>query len=49
MSEKIFIESYEDFRKDHPEYLPEWKAFVEPVILAEDDALYGFLFGYLLV
>jgi len=48
-SEKIFINSYEDFIAEHPEYLPEWKEFVEPVILAEDDALYGFLFGYLLV
>ena len=46
---KIFIESYEDFQADHPEYSSEWKDFVEPVILAEDDALYGFLFGYLLV
>ena len=47
--EKIFIDSYDDFLAAHPEYSPEWKEFVEPVIVAEDDALYGFIFGYLLV
>ena len=48
-NEKLFIDSYEDFLEAHPEYFPEWKEFVEPVIVAEDDGLYGFIFGYLLV
>ena len=49
MNRSIFTDSYEDFMQEHPEYLPEWKEFVEPVILAEDDGMYGFVFGYLLV
>ena len=48
-NDKIFIESYEEFTEVNPEYLPEWKEYVEPVILAEEDMLYGFVFGYLLV
>ena len=48
-NEKMFIDSYEDFMVMHPEYLPEWKEYVEPVVVAEDDSLFGFIFGYLLV
>ena len=48
-NDRIFVDSYEEFIEANPEYLPEWKEFVEPVILAEEDSLYGFVFGYLLV
>ena len=46
---KIFIDSYEDFLTEHPEYSPEWKEYVEPIVVAEDDDMYNFLFRYLLV
>ena len=46
---KILYENYEDFQAEHAEYNADWQEFVEPIILAEDDSVYGFVFGYLLV
>ena len=49
MDKKPLYENYEDFQAEHAEYNTDWQEFVEPVILAEDDSVYGFVFGYLLV
>ena len=46
---KILYENYEDFQAEHPEYSPEWREFAESAILDEDDGVYGFIFGYLLI
>jgi hypothetical protein len=48
-NEKLVYETYGDFSAEHPEYAEKWREFTEPVILAEDDGIYGFLFGYLLI
>ncbi len=47
-NDKLLYSTYEDFSEEHPEYADEWREFTEPVIMAEDDGLYGFIFGYLL-
>ena len=39
---------YEDFQREHPEVDPEWRDFVEPVVMGADDSVYSFVIGYLL-
>ena len=49
MDKKQLYENYEDFQSEHAEYDAAWQEFVEPIVLEEDDSIYGFVFGYLLV
>jgi hypothetical protein len=46
---KPIYDTYEDFQDEHPEFPFAWREFAEPAILAEDDGIYGFIFGYLLI
>ena len=46
---KSMYEVYEDFQEEYPEFPSVWREHAEDVILAEDDGVYSFIFGYLLV
>jgi hypothetical protein len=47
--EDVKFYDYEDFQSEHPEVDPEWREFVEPVIMGVDESVYGFIVGYLLM
>jgi len=46
---KPFYEEFGDFLADHPEFPEAWKVSAEASIIAEDDGIFGFIFGYLLI
>ena len=46
---KPIYEDFNDFLKEHPEFPKAWGECAEASIIAEDDGIYGFIFGYLLV
>jgi hypothetical protein len=48
-NEKAIYEVYEDFQEEHPEFPAAWSEYAAAPILAEDDGVYGFIFGYLLI